>query len=79
VATTRTAPTPAAPAPAAARLLPVRARLVVTVTVDPAAWHREYGTGTTPAAVRADIAAYLTTALRATPIYPALAVEVTPA
>jgi hypothetical protein len=77
VPTTRTAIPRAA---AAARLLPVRARLVVTVTVDPAAWSREYGTGTTPAAVRADIAAYLTTALRATaPIYPALAVEVTPA
>jgi hypothetical protein len=65
---------PAAPAVS----LPVRARLVVTVTVDPAVWDREYGTGTTPAAVRADLAVYLRTALRGIDIYPALNVEVTP-
>jgi hypothetical protein len=61
------------------RALPVRTRVVVTVTVDPNAWHREYGCGTTPAAVRADVAAYLATALATTTrIYPALTVHVTP-
>lgn len=60
------------------RTLPVRTRVTVTVTVDPHAWHREYGCGTTPAAVRADVTAYLATALHTTArIYPALTVTVT--
>jgi hypothetical protein len=61
------------------RTLPVRTRVTVTVTVDPHAWHREYGCGTTPAAIRADVTAYLATALNTTTrIYPALTVTVTP-
>jgi hypothetical protein len=56
------------------RTLPVRTRVTVTVTVDPHAWHREYGCGTTPAAVRADVTAYLATALNTARIWPALTV-----
>ena len=61
------------------RTLPVRTHLTVTITVDPATWDREYGTGTDPASVRGDVAAYLRTALESTArVWPALAVSVTP-
>jgi hypothetical protein len=65
--------------PLGVRGLPVTVDLVVTVTVDPTAWDREYATGTTPDAIRADLAAYLTTALSGpSGIWPALHTTITP-
>jgi hypothetical protein len=76
--TRRSGPGNASPVRVArARVLPVRTRLMVTITVDPAAWAREYGTGTDPVRVRGDVAAYLRTALAGARIWPALNVTVT--